>query len=162
MLQFNISIIISIFSIITTGGNTIQARQKLTPETCLETDAIDDMAIAQGEVFTSKADLLAALRAWLEDTDGERLADVAYGQARWLKLECGGMNFWMNANTKRSAIADLVAHGEGAWMLRHTKPKRRDAVQPSGTRVVVLDVLPTPGLYLYLRPRRGEDVPETV
>lgn len=126
-------------------------------------EAIDASGyIVKGTEVASKFELLQLLQAWLATSDKQRISAAEYGRTPWIFMPLDhGRRVQLNADTKRSAIAEYVksAQARGAdlpWSVIRSKK----GSGPWSKLVFRVDREPTPGWYCYLQPvaAGGEEV----
>lgn len=103
--------------------------------------------LVSGVRVEGKAGLVAALDRWLRESNAGTIGDVErFGGRAWLHAHIGGRHVVVNADTKRAAIAAVVAD-RGApgrrWSVTANQRGKINRVLPSSD--------PVPGWYAYLR-----------
>lgn len=113
---------------------------------------LDGGFIRLGTTVRSKGALTGLLREWARDSDQGTIGDVGhFGGRPWVRVELGADLVVLNADTKRSAVLDYLAHAADVghnppWNVRANRNGRINNVAYRD------DALPSPGWYAYLVP----------
>lgn len=108
-----------------------------------------DGHLPQGLQVAGKAELVALLRQWLDESSASTLGKVGtFGGQAWLSVDVGGRAVVLNADTKRSAVVVFVREhdddSERPWRVVANNRGRINKVLPWPSAE------PLPGWYAYL------------
>lgn len=121
---------------------------------------VADGYIPLGTTVSSTAELTELLRNWVSVSSQGTIGDVGdFGKRPWVRVGLGTDLVVLNADTKRSAVLDYLAH---AADVGHNPPwyvhaNRNGRINKVGYRD---DAPPSPGWYAYLVP--PADAPRTL
>ena len=96
-----------------------------------------------------KRELAAVLAAWLEHSGAATIGDVgSFGRTAWLRINVGGPEVVLNADTRRAAVEAFVrasaADPDRPWLVVASQRGHATKVLPNP------DGIPAPGWYAYL------------
>ena len=109
----------------------------------------DSGYLPRGLRVTGKAELVAVLASWLERSGAATIGDVgSFGRTAWVRVDLGGTEVVLNADTKRAAVESFVrasaAQPDRPWLVVASQRGHATKVLPSSTTG------PAPGWYAYL------------
>jgi hypothetical protein len=109
----------------------------------------DSGYLPRGLRVTGKVELVAVLASWLERSDAATIGDVgSFGRTAWVRVDLGGTEVVLNADTKRAAVESFVrtsaAQPDRPWLVMASQRGHATKVLPSSTAG------PEPGWYAYL------------
>jgi hypothetical protein len=114
---------------------------------------LDDGFIPVGTIVYSVDELERLLRFWVHESGQETVSDVGrFGGSRAVVVNLAEVEFVLNRDTKRSAVAAFLAvadrAGGAAHLTWHVTTNSRGVINRVAYRP---DDGPTPGWYAYLR-----------
>jgi hypothetical protein len=146
----------------TPGANSAWFRERLSAwitmrstrlETVVPTSEViaEDAAPALGGSIRSKMDLINHLQHWLQTSSNATVGDIGlYGGKPWITAKISGFDILVNADTKRAAVEELVAHAaaHGAEAPWHVIANQKGAINKV---VFQTNARPTPGWFCYTK-----------
>lgn len=102
----------------------------------------------RGTHFHGRAQLVGALKGWVEETDEDTIGDLSFGRAPWLSFDTSAGLADLNADTRRDAVERMLQHAHrepaATWqVIANNRGKvNKIAFDPSDTHK---------GWYAYLR-----------
>jgi hypothetical protein len=109
-----------------------------------------EASFERGTHFTSRAELVRALKRWVEESDEDTIGDLSFKRAPWISFDTSAGIADVNADTRRDAIERLPrqASGDRPW---HVIENRRGSINK-----IVFDLSDShEGWYAYLRQPLG-------
>jgi hypothetical protein len=109
-----------------------------------------EASFERGTHFTSRAELVRALKRWVEESDVDTIGDLSFKRAPWVSFDTSAGIADVNADTRRDAIERLLrqASGDRPW---HVIENRRGSINK-----IVFDLSDShEGWYAYLRQPLG-------
>jgi hypothetical protein len=113
------------------------------------TPASAGVYLPRGMRIHGKRELAEVLAAWLERSGAATIGDVgSFGRSPYLRIQVGGIEVVLNADTKRAAAEEFVrasaADPDRPWLVVAIRRGNATKVLPSP------DAIPAPGWYAYL------------
>ncbi len=111
--------------------------------------AVSGDYLPRGLRVNGKQELAAVLATWLDQSQAPTIGDIgSFGRTAWLRIDVGGTEVVLNADTKRTAVEQFVrasaAEPDPPWLVVASRGGHATKVLPGPAAE------PAPGWYAYL------------